>query len=148
MGGLGSGCYARCDAKDTTERYPSINISALRKQGVLDSGDFGFVPWYWWGQLAVIASEFRGGLLVLHCIRRYDDGYKTFSQEVGLEQTPCNFGGLRDWFSCPHCGWRRGVLYAFRNTFACRKCLDLTYQSTREIGLVRPFKKQTNILRN
>ena len=142
MGGLGSGCYAR-DAKNTTEQYSSVNISALRKQGVLNSGDCGFVPCYWWGELtAVIASEFRGGLLVLHCFRRYDDEWRTFSRQVGLDQTPCNFGGLRDWFLCPVCAERVGVLYAASNTFACRHCFDLTYQSTRDNDLVRPVKKQ------
>jgi hypothetical protein len=147
MGGLGSGCYAR-DAKDTTEQYPSVNISALRKQGVLDSGGSGFVPWYWWGELtALIASEFRGGLLVLHCFRRYDDEWRRFSRQVGLDQTPCNFGGLRDWFLCPLCAERAGVLYAARTRFACRHCLNLTYQSTRESGLVRLFKKQTQIIK-
>jgi hypothetical protein len=146
MGGLGSGCYAR-DARDTTEQYPSVNISALRKQGVLDSG-IGVVPWYWWGQLtAVIASEFRYGLLILHCSRRYGDDWRFFSQQVDLDQTPCHFGGLRDWFLCPVCTERVGVLYAARNIFACRHCLNLTYQSTRDNGLVRPVKKQRRIIK-
>ena len=147
MGGIGSGCYARCDARDTTEQYPSVNISALRQQGVLDSEDYGFVPWYWWGELtALIASEFRYGLLVLHCFRRYDDEWSNFSRQVAFDQTPCNFGGLRDWFLCPLCAERVGVLYAARNNFACRHCLNLTYQSTRENGLVRPLRKLRHVI--
>ena len=56
---------------------------------------------------------------------------------VRLQTTRPNFGGVRWWFSCPRvvdgeeCDRRVGKLYRppGRRTFACRHCLDLTYES-------------------
>lgn len=46
--------------------------------------------------------------------------------------THCHFGGVRYWFLCI-CGRRVGVLYKrpYDRYFACRKCLNLTYYSTK-----------------
>ncbi len=56
---------------------------------------------------------------------------------VRLQTTRPNFGGVRWWLSCPRmvggkeCGRRAGKLYRAPGTpnFACRRCLDLTYES-------------------
>jgi hypothetical protein len=56
---------------------------------------------------------------------------------VRLQTTQPNFGGVRWWFSCPRmvkgkeCGRRVGKLYRppGGRRFACRRCLDLTYES-------------------
>ncbi len=58
-------------------------------------------------------------------------------QVVPLQTTQPHFGGLRWWFSCPQlidgkeCGRRVGKLYRppDQRHFACRNCLDLTYES-------------------
>lgn len=59
---------------------------------------------------------------------------------VGIERTPCNFGGHRIWFRCPtlRCGRRVKKLYAVQRLFGCRKCLCLDYpaQRTDRIGRV------------
>ena len=54
-----------------------------------------------------------------------------------MHTTQPHFGGLRWWFSCPRiingkaCGRRVGKLYRppGDRDFACRHCLDLTYES-------------------
>lgn len=38
-------------------------------------------------------------------------------------------GGLRYWFTCPECGQRCGKLFRVSQRLACRKCLELKYQS-------------------
>ena len=47
---------------------------------------------------------------------------------IRTEQTPCNFGGFRNWFLCPTCHSRVGVLFLARG-LACRKCYDVMYNS-------------------
>jgi len=34
-----------------------------------------------------------------------------FDYQVGLDRTPCQYGGSRPWFVCPRCHSRRAVLY-------------------------------------
>jgi hypothetical protein len=57
---------------------------------------------------------------------------------IHLQSTHPHFGGVRWWFSCPRkvngkkqCGRRVAMLYRGpgRLRFACRHCLDLTYES-------------------
>lgn len=54
---------------------------------------------------------------------------------VGLEYTPCPFGGVRPWFQCPAkgCGDRVGKLYRppRGELFLCRECHGLGYQTSR-----------------
>ncbi len=58
-------------------------------------------------------------------------------EAVHLQTTQPNFGGVRWWFSCPRtvdgeeCHRRVGKLYLppGGRYFACRHCLDLTYES-------------------
>ena len=51
--------------------------------------------------------------------------------EISLITTPCNLGGVRYWFGCPHCGRRVGVLYLAPGDvyFRCRHCNNLSYWS-------------------
>lgn len=44
-----------------------------------------------------------------------------------IQQTPCNYGGYREWLECPECKKRRGLLYRDNGKFKCRKCLELVY---------------------
>ena len=58
-------------------------------------------------------------------------------QVIPLQSTHPHFGGLRWWFTClsiadgERCGRRVGKLYRppDQRHFACRHCLDLTYES-------------------
>lgn len=54
-----------------------------------------------------------------------------YDNEVSLTTTLCNFGGVRYWFGCPHCGRRVGVLYLAPGDvyFRCRHCNNLSYHS-------------------
>lgn len=58
---------------------------------------------------------------------------------IDLEYTPCTFGGVRPWFRCPgrRCSDRVGKLHRppGRETFACRECYELGYQTSRQSGV-------------
>lgn len=56
----------------------------------------------------------------------YDDKYSQAT--ISLLHTLCNYGGYREWFECPSCLKRVGILYRDKKHFRCRKCLDLTYR--------------------
>src|SRR5205823_4765279 len=53
------------------------------------------------------------------------------SQEVKLDRTKPNYGGVRWWFLCPKCDRRVSRLYrpSYTYCFFCRHCHDLTYES-------------------
>jgi hypothetical protein len=46
---------------------------------------------------------------------------------ISLLHTPCHYGGYREWFECPGCFKRVGILYRDKSHFKCRKCLNLVY---------------------
>lgn len=56
--------------------------------------------------------------------------------KIRLVTAHCKFGGIRYWFLCGHCKKRVGVLYlpVVRGAkwFACRKCYNITYRSSKE----------------
>ena len=66
------------------------------------------------------------------------EGERTdYDYQVSLVTTPCNFGGVRYWFGCPHCGRRVAVLYLAPGDvyFRCRHCNNLSYHSRNRRGL-------------
>ena len=78
------------------------------------------------------------------------------SYRVALTTTPCRYGGLnalRFWFVCPlvrngiSCKRRVGVLYKppYSDYFGCRKCFNLTYQSSKLSGRHKKFGKYLSI---
>jgi len=56
-------------------------------------------------------------------------GGKDATVRVEVEYTACTFGGARPWWRCPCCASRRGLLYVWGMTVACRRCLRLVYRS-------------------
>ena len=68
-----------------------------------------------------------------------------YDYQVGLENTPCNLGGVRWWFICPlvvggiRCGRRVGKLYKGGSYFGCRACQALCYSSQNNTSKYRNF---------
>ena len=62
-----------------------------------------------------------------------------------VEWTPCRFGGRRPWFLCPVCRYNAAILYAAGDTWACRKCLGLSYASQSECALIRVHNRLVKI---
>jgi len=62
-------------------------------------------------------------------VRLMDDAMMIGHETIPLEKPPCNYGGSRYWFNCPHCYSRKRVLYITGDGFKCRDCLNLVYRS-------------------
>ena len=50
-------------------------------------------------------------------------------ERLVLHPQACRFGGVRWWFSCPHCRKRAYALYGHNGCLACRQCQGLRYIS-------------------
>jgi hypothetical protein len=72
-------------------------------------------------------------VILIYRHRSGDGKWKDEQYPVRIERTPCNLGGSRHWFICPvvGCGRRVATLYG-GGIFACRRCHQLTYSSSRE----------------
>jgi hypothetical protein len=89
----------------------------------------------WTERDAVVLSYRVRGLL--------DAVWKSIERRVPLTWTACHFGGKRPWFVCSvcangrYCGRRVAVLYLAGDSFACRRCYGLAYES-QQGGLLFP----------
>lgn len=105
----------------TTSMY-SISTTFLRKHFTHDGEGVMTVNGKYVCNVAV-----HGDIMQIHYAVLQDDGSKfNVAVSIPLEVTPCNYGGGRRWFLCPHCGRRCGVLY-MGYSVACRRCLNLVY---------------------
>lgn len=68
-------------------------------------------------------------------------------QHVQVQSTPCHFGGERQWFACPSCQKRVGILYLRRPGFACRECSRISYQSQSADVFARVWLRESKIER-
>lgn len=66
-----------------------------------------------------------------HLIVEFPGGEGRRTQHICLSNTPCNYGGVRNWFVCPGCSARSSVLYG-DPMFRCRSCVGLLYASQYE----------------
>jgi hypothetical protein len=149
MGGFGSGDYDRPLAKETTVEFPQIDCRVWSREGKLNVK----------GPQEYFISE---ALPFGTFLRVHVDGYRLdlcFRQWINNEPfdwghcsvrtvfTWCHYGGRRVWFRCPMpgCGRRVAVLYLARAEIACRKCLDLRYQTQRQRSKHRAIDKARRI---
>jgi hypothetical protein len=116
----------------TTEDYRSLDIRYLARNGLLEPGIVSVLHWTVGGRKtgsvgirgcanSVELSYILGGLGQEPAERRY---------MINLVSTPCNLGGVRQWFECPakDCRHRVAVLYG-GEIFICRTCRQLQYPS-------------------
>lgn len=134
MGGWGSG---RKFGADCTEDYRSIDIRRWQRDGYLVAGRY--LDWQWTRngeKIAAIGAKVECGYLRLIYNYRASnaDAWEPLDYTIRLQTTPCNYGGVRYWFTCPAvgCGRRVAILYAAGKYYACRHCYHLAYQSQRE----------------
>jgi hypothetical protein len=59
------------------------------------------------------------------------EAWRPYKYHVPITHTPCNYGGTRAWFKCPHCFKRVAVLY-IDEQIACRTCHKLNYTSQQQ----------------
>lgn len=139
MGGVGSGNWYRFNTKATVE--DSLTIAASDFRGRLYSGSKGTLTWRWAtgaeSSIGYSVTRSNSPAIVL--------SYRWANREdvricIRLQSTSPNFGGARHWFTCPltvaavECNRRVAKLHLPPNGryFGCRKCHNLTYQSSQE----------------
>ena len=147
MGGSGSGGWYRWDSKSTTESQYGIDIRWLKQQGYLRTGIAGSLTWSRGGeQMGFIRYCMEENRMILDCRYRPHGGeWEGVEQAISFDRTPCNYGGYRTWFLCPHCSRRVAVLYGAGKYFFCRHCYNLTYGSQQESLQDRLMRKARKI---
>jgi len=135
MGARGSGNHWRYSTKSTTDEMRRLDVRRWAREGMLQPGYVGGWQWSVNGrQIASIRMRAEADRVILTYRHRSGGGnWKSEEYPVYLSRTSCHLGGSRAWFICPArgCGRRVAILYGGR-IFACRRCHQLAYDSTRE----------------
>ncbi len=126
--------------RTTVNRCLALDVFALRLQGAFAPGGRHMqVVWFVPGSglasssNAAPQSSHKVDISTNEVLTQLTIQLPLGCQRVGLEQTPCHFGGGRFWFRCPPCVRRVAKLYlpAGELYFLCRHCHNLTYASCR-----------------
>lgn len=144
MGGPGSGRYPRPPGKITVDVALSLDVRALQRTGLMQSGSWFVAPWVNGRGVAPITVEVEDSAVRLHLPAEVcGAAVELRSCLIQLDTTPCDFGGQRSWFTCPTlgCGRRAALLYFARIAFACRTCCELAYPSQRERAPDRALRR-------
>lgn len=142
MGGIGSGKnYGKlrpCKAGKTTTNFVyQLNVTKALK------------TWREGGTCYTHPVDFSVMDNSIHLQRR--DGLELYTKTISLIPLPCHFGGERLFGVCPFCKRKVISLYFYKDLFACRSCLKLTYQSQNDTlskRLTKKFLTYEKILNN
>lgn len=142
MGGYGSGRYGWWHSKATTvEECTSIDANRWMREGILADRSIASGGWQWTyadgrkNSIRYSVNTLDGWLRLMYTVT-VKGAKQELDYTVRLQTTPCNYGGVRWWFTCPlsDCGRRVGKLYLppSGRYFGCRHCYQLTYRSCQE----------------
>jgi hypothetical protein len=126
------GRWYRWSKKDTTDDYLSLDITTFAKSVDLDRWLMGSWRWTWSNgresSISYIVEPGRRGVRL-----QYTSSGQEYDYLVPVVKTQPNYGGVRYWWLCPSCGRRVRILYG-GSIFACRRCHNLTYETTQKGG--------------
>jgi len=147
MGGPGSGTWYRWNKKTYAEEVKRIDIRYLRKQNLLKPNYSGSLTWTCGGEPSgdIRYNMYSDRMELNYRFRRSGEDWQPVKQTIWFDRTPCNYGGYRKWFLCPHCRSRVAVLYGADVEFSCRHCYGLAYSSQSEDYLDRMQRKADKI---
>ena len=147
MGGIGSGNYYRWNKNTTIEETHHIDIRFLKKQNYLTPGFKGSLHWSCGGEQTgwIKFQTLPDSLRLMYRHRQNGGDWIDADEHIQFDWTPCNYGGKRQWFICPHCGERVAIVYGLSSRFLCRHCYDLKYSSQSEAALDRMIRKARKI---
>lgn len=128
--------------KRTTNQMHTLDIRRLNSR--LTPG--ASLGWQWssHSQASLNLKVSTDSVTLTYRRREADGNWKSVEYPIRLTRTPCNFGGSRTWWLCPHCGRRVAVLYG-GCIYACRNCYDLTYKSTRTASNSKHFARANKV---
>ena len=144
---MGRGDWYRWDSKTTTESQHRVDIRYMKKRGFLKPGSSGTLTWSRGGERTGWISYRAEEELVtlIYNYRKNGGEWESIEERIALDKTPCNYGGFRRWFLCPHCSKRVALLYGAGRRFLCRHCYGLTYASQQENQADRFMRKARSI---
>jgi len=127
VGGIGSGRSLHLGAADKIEHWRSIDLSDLKRMGLLKPIVGGRIR-------AITWKRDDGGLDKLGFIPnprgirfvKLDDEGKLAGLFAPYFYTPAMFGGYRKWFACPDCRRPARILYGV-HTLRCRRIAQQKY---------------------
>jgi hypothetical protein len=134
MGGYGSGKKSGGNNRQKLlcEQFYQLNIGYLAKEGILrnfGTYKFKFINKKYKEEILFKVQSSNNILKFEYVLTDVKTGEPiTYKYKIALDYTKNKYG-KRPWFKCPICHRRSGVLYQ-HGYFACRKCLDLNYEST------------------
>ena len=132
MGGYGSGRRPTRN-NGTVSDMRRLDVRKMKREGCLEPGASG--RWGWSRNGETVASvcyhTLPDALRLVYSVSERSKGPESMDYRVGLEWTPCNYGGSRVWFRCPSCNRRVAVIYGGK-VFACRHCHRLAYDCQHE----------------
>lgn len=123
-----------------------LDSTALRRMGALTAGAHAWQQWTnGWGEVVgsirTVTNANCDAVTLIYSIRRQGGTWQPMQEDIGLEATPCRYGGERFWLTCPRCQSRRRVLYGMEGRFQCRACHELAYTSTRLDAMERSAQR-------
>ena len=139
MGGFGSG---RTGWRPVGEQMLRLDVRFLHRKGWLCPGMSLTLSWSWGGEpISSVGVATNADSIGLFYSTK--DGEQVHLS-VGLERTPCTYGGTRPWFLCPRCSRRVAVLFAGRR-FWCRHCHGVAYAVENEDKLSRLLRRANTL---
>jgi hypothetical protein len=122
--------------KANTDQYKQIDMRYMQRESSLIIGRKASLVWS-----SQRTGEVTGridyevkhdGVCFSYRVRSNpNEAWRPYEYLVPVTHTPCNYGGTRAWFSCPHCHKRVAVLY-IDEKIACRTCYKLNYTSQQQ----------------
>jgi hypothetical protein len=115
------------------ETLQRIDVRLWSRKGYLQGDTEHSFSWHWTrndkpsGSIGVQANGAR--VILSYRLQANGDDWRDRWETVAIEQTMCRFGGVRNWFQCPHCVRRCELLYLRFGRFACRHCNRISYGS-------------------
>ena len=131
--------------------YRSLDIRKMvRSDCIKPRNWFG---WQWSNEageqvasVSCAVNEYANQLTVSYGWWRYDESEREeVNRPILLTSTPCNYGGVRQWFRCPSCQRRAAVLFIMGGALRCAKCGHVSYASQRGDAMNRAWIKQRKL---
>lgn len=126
------------NAKEKVEDCLALHISPLNKSKIFKNANSGTLSWIDSDDkvnYVIGFDDFTPTVSISYSVTYSSGQQQNINQTFYLSKTFCNFGGSRFWFVCK-CRKRVSAIYkpSFSDTFACRHCFKLTYESRNRSG--------------
>ena len=146
MGGYGSGRWSAHSKATTVEACRSLDVNRWMREGILAPDTRRWGSWAWTNSSTGARTASLGyevdtagrvpWVRLFYTITSRGGEPVDYDYKIVLAQTRPTYGGVRWWFVCPvvGCGRRCGKLYLppGGQYYGCRRCYDLTYESSQE----------------